>query len=322
MGGGGGLSLQSLNLSPSTTKQRERPTLSLSARRIAFTTPANYATRLTRLLQLRGATPLPVPTISVGPSSSTLSSLRSFLLLSSSQQRQKGALALDSFSALAFTSRTGISSFSLALSQTPLPCPPLSFSGEPFTVAALGTDAEALHQGNPSLLNLLCPGNPSRVRVLVPEIATPAGLVMSLGNGFGRKVLCPVPAVLGLNEPDVVPQFLADLELSGWVAVRVPAYETKWVGPQCADVLVGLVGKLDAIVFTSTAEVEGLLKGLDAVGWNWEKVKQLWPCMLVAAHGPVTAKGVESFGLTVDVVGERFSSFDGVLDALSTRFQD
>jgi uroporphyrinogen-III synthase len=156
----------------------------------------------------------------------------------------------------------------------------------------------------------------------VPDIATPAGLVKSLGNGCGRKVLCPVPAVIGLNEPDVVPDFLGDLESAGWIAVRIPAYETKWIGPHCADVLVEHDGRLDAIVFTSTAEVEGLLKGLDAVDWNWDKVKQRWPRMVVAAHGPVTAKGVEGFGLTVDVVGERFSSFDGVLDALSSRFQD
>ncbi|KAJ3707348.1 hypothetical protein LUZ61_011053 [Rhynchospora tenuis] len=314
MGGSAGLSLESLTPSPSpsplTTKDPK--TLSLSGRRIAFTTPPNYATRLTPLLHLRAATPLPVPTISVNPSSSTLSSLRSLI--------NKGAL--DSFSALAFTSRTGISSFSLALSQSPLPSPPLSSSGEPFIVAALGTDADALHQGDPSLLSLLCPANPSRVRVRVPEVAIPAGIVKSLGYGFGRKVLCPVPDVIGLNEPDVVPRFLGDLELAGWVAVRVPAYETKWVGPHCADVLVELDGELDAIVFTSTAEVEGLLKGLDAVGWNWEKVKKRWPCMVVAAHGPVTAKGVERLGLTVDVVGERFSSFDGVLDALSSRFQD
>ncbi|XP_078162994.1 dihydroflavonol 4-reductase-like1 isoform X2 [Carex rostrata] len=319
MGARPGLALDSLIPSPSPPTSAKE-SLSLSGSRIAFTTPENYGNRLSRILQLRGAIPLPVPTISVGPTASTLSSLRSFLLPSCSQLGGKGAL--DSFSALGFTSRTGISSFSLALSQTSLPCPPLTYSGDPFTVAALGTDAEVLHQGDPSLLTLLCPDNPSRVQVLVPEIATPAGLVKSLGNGSGRKVLCPVPAVIGLNEPDVIPDFMAILESSGWVAVRVPAYETKWVGPQCADALVELDGKLDAIVFTSTAEVEGLLKGLDAVEWNWEKVKQRWPRMIVAAHGPVTAKGIESFGLTVDVVGEKFSSFVGVLDALSSRFQD
>jgi hypothetical protein len=55
-------------------------------------------------------------------------------------------------------------------------------------------------------------------------------------------------------------------------------------------------------LFSQVPEMEGLFKGLDAVDWYWEKVKQRRPCIVVAAHEPVTANGVESFGLTVDVL--------------------
>ena len=114
----------------------------------------------------------------------------------------------------------------------------------------------------------------------------------------------------------MIPDFIKDLEAAGWNPVRVAAYETRWMGPKCVEGLVTFDGNLDAILFTSTAEVEGFLKGLEEFGWHWGAVRRRWPEIVVGAHGPVTAKGAESFGVAVDVVSERFSSFDGVLDAL------
>lgn len=144
--------------------------------------------------------------------------------------------------------------------------------------------------------------------------------VESLGFGHGRRILCPIPSVIDLTEPPVIPDFMKDLEAAGWIPVKVTAYETRWMGSKCVEKLVNLYEKLDAILFTSTAEVEGLLKGLDEFGWDWRTVNRRWPEIVVGAHGPVTAKGAESFGVAVDVVSERFSSFDGVLDALKLRW--
>uniref|UniRef100_A0A1D1XZ74 Uroporphyrinogen-III synthase n=1 Tax=Anthurium amnicola TaxID=1678845 RepID=A0A1D1XZ74_9ARAE len=286
-----------------------RAPLPLLGRRIAFTTPPAYAGRLAHLLELRGATPLPVPAVIVEPTPCTLAALA----------RYASRGALDPFSALAFTSRTGISALALALALSDAGGrPPLADSGELFTVCALGKDAELLDEGG--FLPKLC-RNPRRVRVLVPEVASPAGMVDSLGEGAGRRVLCPVPAVVGLAEPPVIPELLRSLEARGWVALGVPAYETRWAGPRCAEALVGWDGvAIDAVVFTSSAEVEGLLKGLECAGWAWGSVRERWPGMLVAAHGPVTADGAERLGVTVDVVGSKFSSFDGVLEALASKW--
>lgn len=146
--------------------------------------------------------------------------------------------------------------------------------------------------------------------------------VKSLGLGHGRRILCPVPSVIDLTEPPVVPDFIRDLEVAGWNPARVTAYETRLMGPKCVEGLVTLEGNLDAILFTSTAEVEGLLKGLEEFGWDWGMVRRRWPKIVVAAHGPVTAKGAGCFGVNVDVVSKRFNSFDGVLDALEARWSD
>lgn len=287
-------------------------TLSLAGRRVAFTTPQTggggaYGGRLGALLLQRGAHPVPVPTITVRPHDRDR--LRPFLLPG----------ALDPFAAIAFTSRSGISAFAGALPSFSSSHRPLSdaASALPFTVAALGSDADLLDR---AFLSRLC-GDAGRVSVLVPDVPTPAGLVDALGPGSGRRVLCPVPDVVGLREPPVVPDFLAGLEAAGWVAVRAPAYITCWAGPGCAEALVaGDAAAPDAIVFTSTAEVEGLLKGLDAAGWSWTRLRTHWPGMVVAAHGPVTANGARRLGVEVDAVSARFSSFGGVLDALATSF--
>ncbi|KAI3522488.1 hypothetical protein L1887_00314 [Cichorium endivia] len=161
--------------------------------------------------------------------------------------------------------------------------------------------------------------NRERIKVLVPEIPTPAGLVESLGYGLGRRVLCPVPLVVGLEEPPVVPNFLRDLETKGWVAVRVNAYETLWMGAECAAALVKRDGGcgVDVIVFTSTGEVEGMLKSLRGMDLNWGAVLRENPGMVVAAHGPVTAARAKSLEVDVNVVSSRFGSFDGVGDALA-----
>ncbi|KAI3515083.1 hypothetical protein L1887_13833 [Cichorium endivia] len=274
-------------------------------RLIAFTTPENYARRLSRLIQLKGWTPLWCPTIAVEPTTHTKSSLLRYL--------SPPTPLINQFSALAFTSRSGISAFSDALSE--LNSTPLSPSGEDFTVCALGKDSELIDN---LFVSKIC-NNRERIKVLVPEVPTPAGLVESLGFGLGRRVLCPVPLVVGLEEPPVVPNFLRDLETKGWVAVRVNAYETRWMGAECAAALVKRDGGcgVDAIVFTSTGEVEGMLKSLTAMGLDWEAVLRENPGMVVAAHGPVTAAGAKSLGVDVNVVSSRFGSFDGVVDALA-----
>ncbi|KAJ6923734.1 hypothetical protein NC652_017146 [Populus alba x Populus x berolinensis] len=130
----------------------------------------------------------------------------------------------------------------------------------------------------------------------VPTITTRNGVVHLLGTGRCRKVLCPVPRVVGLEEPPVVPDFLRELEAAGWVPIRVDAYETRWLGPACAK---GVVERSD----------------------EWEMMRRRWPNLVVVANGPVTAAGAESLGVNVNVVSERFDSFQGTVDAVKTKLR-
>jgi uroporphyrinogen-III synthase len=62
----------------------------------------------------------------------------------------------------------------------------------------------------------------------------------------------------------------------------------------------------------------GAVEELQGV-WVEEFVRERCPEVVVAAHGPVTAAGVERLGVKVDVVGSRFDSFEGVMDALGLK---
>ncbi|KAK1441340.1 hypothetical protein QVD17_07188 [Tagetes erecta] len=62
---------------------------------------------------------------------------------------------------------------------------------------------------------------------IVPEVAKPVGMAEALGYGGGQRVLCPVPKVVGLEEPPIVNDFITGLKCNGWVAVMVDAYETR-----------------------------------------------------------------------------------------------
>ncbi|CAA2982708.1 Uroporphyrinogen III synthase UROS HEM4 [Olea europaea subsp. europaea] len=284
-----------------------------ATRVVAFTTPKNYAGRLSHLINSKGWAPLWCPTVIVESTSQTIASIQHCFSLKNGQ-----ISPLEEFSAIAFTSRTGITAFSEALAE--IKTPPLPPHGESFILSALGKDSELLDE---SFINKLCE-NPGRIRVLVPPVATPTAMVESIGLGQGKKLLCPVPLVIGLEEPPVVPKFLADLTRKGWIPIRLNAYETRWAGLQSVLQLLRKSeeeGGLDAIVFTSTGEVEGLLKSLEEMGLDWGIIRQRCPRMVVAAHGPVTAAGAEALGVGIDVVSSRFDSFNGVVDALAYRLK-
>lgn len=304
----------------------------LKGKRVALTTPEPYASRLIASLKAEGADTLWIPSVSTKITEDCIRDLMRLI-------GGKGE-GLEGFTGIAFTSRNGITAMALALERIgkALTFSPPEF--QPFFLSALGRDGEALQELIPWFSGI-------SISVLLPEIATPLDLVKALGDGKGRKVLCPVPCVEGVEEPFVVPQFLQKLEEKGWQAIRTNAYRTEWCGPMCAlpliaepvikrevdagcyhfdtvpnDVTVTKRGTtVDAIIFTSTAEVEGILKSLRHMGVDpCDFLGQKQGGCVTAAHGPVTAKGAEWLGLSVDVVGENFQSFEGVVECLGKYF--
>jgi len=194
------------------------------------------------------------------------------------------------------------------------------------TCWALGADAAALASA----------GVPAG-RIRTPPVPSTAGLVAALAAEGpyppGAAFLAPVPAVGGgLTEPPVVPTFLAGLAgLAGCPAVVAPpAYETlPGLPPGSATALRAdlAAGRLAAALFTSTAEAEGLAGALGRGGSLADGAAALARAvaggLVLAAHGPTTAAGVEGMlGCAVSVVSGDASSFGGVVAALEEAWRE
>jgi uroporphyrinogen-III synthase len=127
-------------------------------------------------------------------------------------------------------------------------------------------------------------------------------------------VLVTVPDVVGIPEPKVVPKFIADLKQLGMKVTRVPTYSTRCLDKSIYGVELNLIrqGMIDAIAFSSTAEVESFLKMVNS--------KSDYEHCVVACFGPYTAANAEKLGVKVSIVSQDYSSFEGFADAIAAFF--
>lgn len=289
---------------------------------VLFTCPPVYAPRLSASLLFRSARPHHMPTISTQPLPSD-DDIMSIPLHSA-------ILTLSDFDVIAFPSRSAILHFAHAL-QSALPSmegmsinPTLILKASGVRIAALGADAIAVReflQTEPDI---------------VPPSATPAALAQLLAadtDMHNKKVLVPIPVVVGMREPDVIPDFLQMLrDDAGCIVTDVPAYVTKPVPCHRLRIELDMLQRreIDAIVLSSIGEAFALHALLDERDGLLNAVLDMVHdgTLVLAAHGPVTAKGVRHvFGLDGDgdgddvlVVSKDWSSFDGVVLALENLF--
>lgn len=261
--------------------------LPLRNKRIVTTAPRPYAGRLATALILQGGLPIIMPTIETYG-------------LDPSPGLDHALLHLRDFSWIAFTSRTGIQAVILRFQQLDIPL----FLLNQCHICAIGQDAERLQELG--------------IRVdLVPDESSPAGIVKKLAQIPGietQRILVPIPQVERMPEPDIVPDFLADLQQLGLTVVSAPAYVTRRL--DAADYAVELEqiyqGRVDAIAFSSTAEISALLQMVDA--------DTIAKNCLIACFGPYTAGNAKDLGLSVDIVSQDFSSFTGFVKAIAQFF--
>ncbi|NMG07285.1 uroporphyrinogen-III synthase [Brasilonema sp. UFV-L1] len=258
--------------------------LPLHGKRIIVTAPRNYAARLSGQLINQGGMPFLMPTIET-------CSLENFTDLDAALQH------IDAFDWIAFTSRNGIDAFFQRLED--LEINPLVLTKCRF--CAIGLDSERL-----AALG---------VKVdLVPKEPSPAGVIAQLAkipDIAQKNVLVPVPEVVGVPEPDVIPNFIAGLEKLGMKVTRVPTYRTRCLDKDIYEVELNLIrqGKIDVIAFSSTVEVVGFLQMVDS--------KRDYEHCAIACFGPYTAANAKKLGLNVSIVAQDYSSFAGFALAIA-----
>lgn len=261
--------------------------LPLWAKRILFCTPRNYAAELSRLLVLRGARPVWMPTILIEP-------------LADYTEFDNAIMNLADYGWLAFTSRNGIEAFFSRLEILGLDAGALSKT----KLAALGNDGKALEERGMSVDCL-------------PPVATTKGIVEELQRRENKgRILLPVPEVYGMQEPSVIPDLVGWLRGAGMEVHRVPAYATTRVSEGLdAEKRMIIDGEVDLIAFTSVGEIESLLYVLG-------DRRDVLDRYATACYGPMTAGGARQRGIHVDIVSENNSAFEYYLEAMEKYFRD
>ncbi|MDZ8108270.1 MAG: uroporphyrinogen-III synthase [Nostoc sp. DedQUE12a] len=270
-----------INLLASSSK------LPLHNKRIVVTAPRNYACRLSEQIIKKGGLPILMPTIET-------------CYLSNYTQLDNALRRIKEFDWIIFTSRNGIIAFFHRMNDLNIPVSVL----ENCQLCALGKDSE-------SLLSF------SGKVDLIPKESSPAGIVAELktiAQIHEKKVLIPAPEVVGLPEPNVIPNLITDLENLGIKVSRVPAYITQGLDKNIYSIELDLIsqGKIDVIAFSSTAEIESFLTMVNSP-------RDYGDCA-IACFGPYTTANAQKLGMTVSIVSQNYSSFEGFAEAIATFF--
>lgn len=259
-----------------------REALPLYLKRILFTTPRNYAAKLARLLILRGALPVWMPTI-------VIEAMHDY------HEFDQAIRNLSEYSWLAFTSRNGIDAFFDRLEALTLDTGILKNT----KLCALGNDAKALQEKG--------------IEVdLVPPVASTKGIVDELERREIKsgRILLPVPEVVGMKEPRVIPDLVGWLSGIGMDVHRVPAYTTRRSSDGLSvEKKMLLDGTINMVAFTSAAEIESLLFLLGEERGVLQRT-------IVASYGPVTAGGATERGVHSEIVSKDFSALEGFVEAM------
>ncbi|MEH2457589.1 uroporphyrinogen-III synthase [Nostoc sp.] len=266
------------------TPSRELP---LYGKRILVTAPRNYAYRLSEQIIKQGGLPVFMPTIET-------------CYLSNYTKLDAALNHIGEFNWIVFTSRNGITAFFQRMNDLNIPVSVV----QKCHLCALGEDAE-------SLLSFC-----GKVD-LIPTESSTGGIVAELAKLpqiHEKKVLIPAPEVVGLPEPDVVPNLITDLRKLGIKVTPVPTYITQGLDASIYSIELNLMrqGIIDVIAFSSTAEVESFLTMVNSQS-DYERC-------IIACFGPYTTANAQKLGVDVSIVSKDYSSFEGFAEAIAEFF--
>ncbi|WP_013325371.1 uroporphyrinogen-III synthase [Gloeothece verrucosa] len=260
--------------------------LPLLGKRIIITAPRNYAGRLAQEIINSGGLPM------------IMSTIETCLLEEENYQALDQALKqINRFNWISFTSRQGIEAVYQRLLTLKISLSELNQC----QLCAIGADASRLTE-----LGLTVS--------LIPQESSPQGIVNELAkmpNLLGQEILVPVPEVVGITEPDIIPNFVQSLEQLKLKVQRVPAYKTCGLDQKLYAVELELIhtGKIDVIAFSSSAEVEAFLQWVDS--------PKALAATIPACFGPYTAKNAAKLGIIPAIVAQDYRSYAGFVKAIA-----
>jgi len=259
-------------------------TVNLKNSTILVTAPSNYASRFEQFIKKENGTPLIMSTIETicNPQSEKLDQLLKHP---------------DQYDYVVLPSRKAIQCFMEELKRNKV-------GGKRFTslkYCAIGKDIDYLKKQY------------DKEVAFIPEEPSPSGITESLSKikNIDQKTIAVIaPKVMGITEPNTIPRFLENLDTLGSNVIKVEGYITRATDSSKYPEKLKQIrqGEIDVIAFTSTAEIEALIKMLDEVHWLNQNT--------IACFGPYTAANAKELGVEVDFTGRNFHSFEEFVDGI------
>lgn len=256
----------------------------LNGKVILVTAPSNYAFRFAEIIDKAGAKAILFPTVEtiINPNTRDIDSILQHS---------------DSIDWVILPSRKAMDAYFSRFGQDSLSLSRLS----KIKYCAIGNDINYLKEKykiNPSL---------------EPLESGPNGIVEALSKEpfiQGQNIVVVAPLVIGVNEPNVIPNLIRDLRNLNANVTKAEAYIT-----QLSDSLkyideINLLknGEIDIIAFTSTSEIEALIKFISV---------DMIDKQIVACFGPYTGNNAKKLGLHPEYIGDKYHSFDDFVTGIS-----
>jgi|GEM_PF-403029 len=272
------------NTNHSAVEQKDN---GLQNKHVLITAPSNYAERLSQLIKEAGGIPVVLPAVetTINPNTSSIDSLLT---------------NLNSFQWIVLPSRKAADAFFEGVQRNDIAHDMLS----KINFCAIGND-----------INYLLDKYNTEV-AFTPSESGPNGIVQVLDKlpGIqGKNLGLVAPQVIGVSEPNVIPNFIQNLKELGINVHKTEGYVTKIANPDTYQHQLDQLknGQIDIIAFTSTAEIEALLKLSSSTTIN--------RCQ-IACFGPYTGNNAKKLGINPAYVGKDYHSFSSFVNELSHFF--
>lgn len=265
-----------------TTSTTQKHALPLLGKHIGITRPREQAGALTERLEALGARVSLLAAISIAP-------------LEDSSELDAAIERLSGYDWIIFTSVNGVRAVAERLAATGHTWNDRGLA----RVAAIGpATAQALQREGVAV-------------DLTPDEYVAEGILEALNMVAGQRIL--------LARADIARRSLAEgLRIRGADVDEVTAYRTI-PEPVASDLLQRTLvdDRLDALTFTSSSTVRGLMQGLEAMGLD---PRAALAGVALAAIGPITATTLREYHVTPALVAEEYT-IPGLTDALVAYFE-
>ncbi len=259
----------------------------LSGKKILVTAPTVYGKNLANLIRLKEGIAIEFPSIKTYIPSD-LSFLQTFFQ------------NINQYAGIVLPSRTAIEAFFKAYQNSDL-----KIDWQQMDFYALGNDQNYLETA-------------FHIKVAAKPTETgPNGIIDYLKNHVPhttKPFIIIAPKVIGIKEPNIIPDFLKNLSKAGFNGIKVEAYITETQNLSKQPYLMSAIKnkQLDIIAFTSSAEIAVLLKYFTTTELNQFKI---------ACFGPYTGQNAIKMGLKPWYIGKKFGSFKDFVTGISQALQ-